>query len=138
MEVTGFDSLSATIQDANGAISLLDNKGNVAASWSFAKIMNHWKRKHSQAAFIPCLRRKSQTGGYEYYYGSNIELGVGTSFELFLSAMVQGDVFYDPGIKLEKISSPKPALKRRSQFRVNHKHLETLYKSFEFVDTQTH
>jgi len=136
MELVGFDAATSSITDASGAIALLDNKGNVTASWSFAKIMDHWKRKHSQAVYIPCMRR-SQSGIHEYHYGKDVELGTGTNFEMMLSAMHLGTVFYDPGIKLEFASTDKPKIKRRSQFRVNHKHLDTLYKSYDFVDVCT-
>jgi len=132
--VFGFDQDSATITDAEGSIALLDDAGIIAASWSFAKLMSHWKRKHAQAVYIPGLRRKNEMGEHEFYYGNNIEFGIGTDFELILSSMIQGNVFYDPGIKLEQASSLKPRLKRRSQFRVNHKHLDTLYKKFEYVN----
>jgi len=133
MQLVGFDSDASAITDAKVSIVLLDSSGNVAASWSFAKFMNHWKRKHSQAVYIPCIRR-SISGIPEYYYGKDVELGTGTNFEMILSAMHLGTVFYDPGIKLENISSDKPKIKRRNQFRVNHKHLDTLYKQFEFLD----
>jgi len=66
-------------------------------------------------------------GIYEYHYGKGVELGTCTSFEMTLSAMNLGTVFYDLGIKLENTSSERPKLKRRNKFRVNHKH-------FEFVD----
>lgn len=135
MKLTGFDVENSVITNASGAIILVDRADNIAASWSFAKVMDHWKRKHSQAVYIPCLRRKHPSTGFpEYHYGKDIELGTGTNFEIFLSAMNRGGVFYDPGIKLENASSEKPRLKLRSQFRVNHKHLDTLYKKFEFVD----
>jgi len=133
MELVGFDAETSAITDASGAIALLDNDGNITASWSFAKIMNHWKRKHSQAVYIPCMRR-SNSGAIQYHYGKDIELGTGTSFEMLLSAMHLGAVFYDPGIKVEHASTDKPKIKRRSQFRVNHKHLDTLYSNFEYVD----
>jgi hypothetical protein len=133
MELVGFDAETSSITDASGAIALLDKNDNIAASWSFAKLMDHWKRKHSQAVYIPCMRR-AVSGGYQYHYGKDIELGVGTNFEFILSAMHLGTVYYDPGIKLEHASSEKPKIKRRSQFRVNHKYINTLYKSFEFLD----
>lgn len=134
LEITGFDIHKGVIIDANGAIGLMDTSDTVAASWSFPKIMDHWKRKHSKAVFIPSLRRKAPSGGYEYHYGCDIELGTGTDFELFLTAMIKGLVFYDPGIKLEKASEIKPKLKKRSQFRVNHKYLEELYINFDFIN----
>ena len=134
MHLKGFDPARSKITDANGAITLVDDSETVAASWSFPKIMNHWKEKHSQAVYIPCMMRATQSGGCEYYYGNNIELGTGTNFEMFLSAMAKGYVYYDPGIKLEDVSNPKPKLKKRSQFRVKHKNLENLYHNLEFLD----
>ena len=133
MQLVGFDAENSAITDATGAIVLLDGSNNITASWSFAKLMDHWKRKHSQAVYIPCMRR-TQSSLNEYYYGKDIELGTGTSFEMVLSDMHLGKVFYDPGIKLQNASCQNPRLKCRSQFRVNHKHLDTLYKQFEFVD----
>lgn len=134
MHLKGFDPNSSKMIDANGAITLMDEAGIIAASWSFPKIMDHWKRKHSQAVYVPCMMRPAATGGREYHYGSDIELGTGTNFEMFLSSMTRGYVYYDPGIKLENISNPKSVPKKRSQFRVNHKHLNTLYHALEFVD----
>jgi len=134
MNVEGFDSEESKITDASGAVTLTNNENTVAASWSFAKIMDHWKRKHSQAVYVPCMARRALSGGTEYYYGTDVELGIETDFEMFLSAMVQGMVYYDPGIKLENASTENSKIKQRSQFRVNHKHLGSLYKRLEFVD----
>ncbi len=135
MKLNGFDPKNNLITDATGAVELVDMADNITASWSFAKLMDHWKRKHAQAVYIPCLRRK-QSGITEYCYGKDIELGVGTTFEFMLSAMNLGTVYYDPGIKVENASTTKPKSKRRSQFRVNHKHLDTLYTNYEFVDLE--
>ncbi len=134
MNIEGFDSTEEKITDANGAITLTDNADTIAASWSFAKVMDHWKRKHSQAVYVPCMAQPSPAGGKDYHYGNIVELGQGTDFEMFLSAMIKGMVYYDPGIKLENISSARPKLKTRSQFRVNHKNIGSLYKNLEFVD----
>lgn len=133
MKLIGFDAESSSIIDAEGVIALVDSSDNITASWSFAKLMNHWKRKHSQAVYIPSLKR-TQDGMNEYFYGKDIELGTGTNFEMILSAMHLGTVYYDPGIKLEHASTDSPKIKRRSQFRVNHRHLDTLYNKFEFLD----
>lgn len=134
LQLDGFDSETKKITTAAGAITLIDSSETIAASWSFEKIMDHWKRKHSQCVYIPCIMRQAQTGGREYHYGNNIELGIGTDFEMFLSAMLAGQVYYDPGLKLEKASDPTSSPKRRSQFRVNHKYLKQLYKNLDFVD----
>ena len=56
---------------------------------------------------------------------------------MFLSAMIKGMVFYDSGIKLDNASSKNAKLKPRSQFRVKHKNLDSLYKNFEFIGIAT-
>jgi hypothetical protein len=78
------------------------------------------------------MRKTSEST--QYHYGADVELGVGTTFEMFLASMILGHVYYDPGIKLENASTAHPKTKRRSQFRVNHKHLHSLYKKLDFVD----
>lgn len=132
LDIVGFDIQNGKITDANGKIMLINNSGKNAASWSFPKLMGHWKRKHSQAAFVPC-RSKNEAGQISYHYGNRIELGTGTEFELLLQSFVNRAVYYDPGIKLVNASSSNPTTKRRSQFRVKHKDLSALYSAFETV-----
>ena len=43
---------------STGAIQLLDKRDEVAAAWSFAKLMDHWKAKHAQAAFVPSQAKR--------------------------------------------------------------------------------
>ena len=134
LKLDGFDANTQTITKADGAISLEDEHHTTAARWSFPKIMDHWKKKHSQAVYIPCMMRAAETGVREYFYGADVELGNGTDFQMFLSGMLNGFVYYDPGIKLENASDLKSTPKKRSQFRASHKHLNALYKQFEFVN----
>lgn len=131
LEVLGFDRKVGKFS-ADGSVVLLTAKDHVAASWSFATLLTIWTRKHAQAAFIPSLVRKGLK--VEYRYGHSFHLGVGTDFNRFLTSMTSGCVYYDPGIKLEKIEG-KAWIKRRSQFRVNFRDLHALYGSFEVVDT---
>ena len=128
MDLIGYDHENSEIVDANGSIALLSPQQEVAVSWSFAKIMNHWKKKHAQAAFVPCLKRD-----LEYCFGSVIKLGKGASFQQLLSAFANGHVYYDPGINLKYASTNKPKSKKRSQFRVSHKNIGGLYQTFESV-----
>ncbi len=134
MKLVGFDKHSSSISAATGAIVLLDRNDRVAASWSFAKLIDHWKRKHAQAVYVPCISQKNpSTGLKEYKFGKSIELGEGTNFELFLTSMQAGKIFYDPGIKLENATSANPKVKRRSQFRINHKDIIKLYEHYEIL-----
>jgi len=66
-------------------------------------------------------------------YGNNVILGTGTDFQLFLYQMALGNIYYDPGIKLENIST-NSKIKKRSQFRIKSKFLPNLYKINEIIN----
>jgi hypothetical protein len=91
----------------------------------------HWNRKHNQACYVPSLSEKTTSRNYKY--GNNIILGTGTDFLMFLKQMADGNIYYDPGIKLENMST-KPLVKKRSQFRIVSKNLGNLYKLNEIID----
>lgn len=130
MQLIGFDNDSGKIRNSNGRISLVDIQGNEAASWSFASMLLHWNRKHNQACYVPSL--SETTTERRYKYGNNIILGTGTDFTLFLKQMALGNIYYDPGIKMENVST-KPKIKKRSQFRIKSQFLPELYKENEIV-----
>jgi len=131
MQLIGFDAESGKIRNTNGRISLVDIKGNETASWSFSSMLLHWNRKHNQACYVPSL---SETA-YErqYKYGNKIILGTGTDFQLFLGQMANGNIYYDPGIKMENASG-KPKIKKRNQFRIKAQNLTNVYKINEVLD----
>ncbi|EKF55062.1 hypothetical protein I215_09376 [Galbibacter marinus] len=131
MKLIGFDTDSGKIRNSNGRIVLLDESDNETASWSFASLLKHWNRKHNQACYVPSLSEINPER--KYRYGSEIILGTGTDFQLFLLQMANGNIYYDPGIKLENIST-KPKIKKRSQFRIKSGFLPNLYKNNEIVD----
>lgn len=131
MKLIGFDQESGKIRNSNGSISLVDLKGNEAASWSFSSMLLHWNRKHDKACYVPSL--SDIIGDRKYKYGNNAILGTGTDFQLFLAQMASGNIYYDPGIKLENMST-KPRIKKRSQFRIKSRFLPNLYKKNEIVD----
>ncbi len=131
MKLIGFDHISGKIRNSNGSISLIDQKGNEAASWSFSSMLLHWNKKHDKACYVPSL--SDIKGDRKYKYGNNVILGTGTDFQLFLRQMESGNIYYDPGIKLENMSS-KPKIKRRSQFRIKSRFLPNLYKKNEIIN----
>ena len=90
-----------------GGIVLLSRDDKVAASWKFTSLMEHWTRKHAQAAYIPSMFREPPP---EYAYGPRILLCEQTDFSLFLKAVSDCAVYYDPAIKMEKASSESPAI----------------------------
>lgn len=133
LQTIGFDSEAGTITDAAGSIALLDKNGNPASVWTFAKIMEHWKRKHSKAAYIPSLSTSVNGECRSYSYCSNVRLFTGTTFTKLLQAINDHHVYYDPGINI-KNADTKPVTKRRSQFRIKSSELFKLYDSQEDVD----
>jgi hypothetical protein len=131
MKLIGFDQESGKIRNSNGSIALIDQKGNEAASWSFSSMLLHWNRKHDKACYVPSMIDKD--GDRKYKYGNKVILGTGTDFQLFLCQMAEGNIYYDPAIKIENIST-KPKSKKRSQFRIKSKFLPNLYKKNEIID----
>jgi hypothetical protein len=130
LKICGIDQESGKIRNADGFIGLIDPNGDIAASWSFSSMLIHWNRKHHRACYVPSM---SQTGpSRQYYYGNEILLGERTDFSLFLNEMNQGHIYYDPGIKIENIST-KPKAKKRSQFRIKSQFIPNLYKNSEWV-----
>lgn len=128
--LVGYDAESQKFQ-GDGQVALIDPEDRVAASWSFAKLMDHWKRKHANAAFVPSESRIDPSR--QYRYGTDVKLGEGAYFRRLLRAFHTGAVYYDPGLKIEDASTERPALKRRSQFRVNSSDLPSLYDRFREV-----
>lgn len=131
MRLVGFDQSSGKIRNSDGKIVLLDRNENEAASWSFSSMLLHWNRKHNKACYVPSQSMKN--GFLKYKFGNVVILGIGTDFQLFLSQMALGNIYYDPGIKIENMAT-KPKTKKRSQFRIKSGFLSNLYKINEVVD----
>jgi hypothetical protein len=131
LELIGFDQATNKIRSTDGRIALIDSNCNEAASWSFASLLLHWNRKHNQACYVPSLSETKTAR--RYMFGSKVIFGTGTDFQLFLAQMATGKIYYDPGIKMENVST-KPKIKRRSQFRIKSQYLPKLYKDNSVVD----
>lgn len=130
LTVSGFDPKRGTFDPTKG-LSLLTDSGEAAATWPYSRLVDHWSRKHAQAAYVPSQCKDSH--GRFYRYGPIVRLGEGTDFQMFLRAIESGAIYYDPGIKLESMSSAKPRTKRRSQFRVKSRDLQVLYQKMTSV-----
>lgn len=130
MSLPGYDAMQSRITDANGCIALVSDSGEVAASWAFTGLLSHWSRKHSKAVYVPSQCRKEPKR--QYTYGDTVRLAQRTDSLRLLKALSTGAVYYDPGIKLENIST-KPEAKRRSQFRIASKNIAALYETLETV-----
>lgn len=106
----------------DGQLALVDRSDRVAASWSFASLLEKWSRKHSRAAYVP---HESRIGPRCYRYGATIGVGRGADFVRLLRATARGCVYVDPAVKDEG-----GKFKKRNQFRVAHRDLSQLYTAF--------
>jgi hypothetical protein len=131
LALDGYDVSAPNKWEPSGAIQLRNDEV-VAASWSFAGLLKHWQRKHAKAVYVRSLCQESPKR--QYKYGAEVQLGIDTDFTKLLGALASGDIYYDPGIKLEGIASGKLRSKRRSQFRVKSTRLESLYKTMSDVN----
>ena len=132
LRLRGFDHIKRKIIDVSGGIELVDSKGEVSAAWTFEGLIDHWSRKHAAAAYVPYVKRADTPP--EYQYMNPVLLGEETEFQLYLSALHAGKVFYDPGSKVMNASSTRASVKARSQFRMTIANLSLLYKKFEAVN----
>lgn len=137
--IDGYDFNTKKITNTGGSIGLVDQKDNIAASWSFPSLLKHWNTKHAKACYVPSKNRKDpdfqNLSKQQYSYGNNIILGRNTDFSLLLEEIARGNAYYDPGIKLE-LEIPnirKQQIKRRSQFRIKSLNLPNLYKNNEII-----
>lgn len=132
LSLKGYDAVRGRITDADGAIALVSDSGEVAAAWGFSGLLTHWTRKHAKAAYVPSQCRKEPRR--QYAYGHKVRLAQRTDFLLFLKAMASGIIYYDPGIKLEQASTAHPSHKGRSQFRIKSANIAALYDMVEMVE----
>lgn len=132
--IQGFDALAGKITDVNGGLVLVSaNADEIAASWSFASLMNHWSRKHALACYVRYVQ-EVQGEFRAYKYDSPALLGEGTDFLLFLQALGSHRVIYDPGVKASPRSEGGFKVHARSQFRMNANGLSDLYFRFGEFD----
>ena len=128
----GYDHEKKKISNVDGGIILENDQGEIAAKWHFSKLIEMWNKKHAQTAYIPCEKNKEHNSLYRYGYV--VALGEGTNFDKFLFSLINGDIYYDPGIKLENISSQTPKSKKRSQIRIKAKDIPYLYEKCEEIN----
>ncbi|MBN2661789.1 MAG: hypothetical protein JXR54_11025 [Tannerellaceae bacterium] len=130
MILSGFDYETGKITKTSGGILLLDKNDRTAAGWSYSSLIEHWARKHSNVCYIK-YESKQIDSNIQYRYLSPLWFGTGTDFSLFLKAMHQHKIIFDPGTNVKESLNGKTKVKARSQFRINFKDIGSLYNSFQ-------
>lgn len=114
-------------------IALYDKQtSELAAGWSYLKLLEHWQRKHNRAAYVPYLREK-EDGKTTVEFGPLVTLGISTSFGLFLKAFQDGKAIYDLGDKIT-LKDGRWTPRSRSQFRINLNDISAIYQEVREVD----
>jgi hypothetical protein len=132
LELQGFNPAEPSRFAADGALTLRSGDGHPAMQWTLAKMIELWNRKHSKAVYVPA--EAEQHGAHRRYrYGARAYLGTGTDFTRLLLALADGQIVYDPGIKLESSATGRERTKVRHQFRVAFGMLPALYAKWEEV-----
>jgi hypothetical protein len=105
-------------------VVLMDDNGQVAASWSLERLMNCWGAKHNEVVYIPATKEKNALDeevaqGFEHQvtFGRTVIWCRDTTAERLLNAINDGVIYLDPAPKLHATDPAKN--KRRAQWRVN-------------------
>ena len=106
--------------EPGGALKLIDPKDKIVMSWSFAKLMEMWNRKHGRIVYVPSMRKNEGDNTFCKYFGP-ISYGIGSDFNKFLASLKSKFIKYDPGCKIDKKDN------RRHQFRISSKNSFNLY-----------
>lgn len=127
LAISGYERDETGRVDPTGHLSLVASDGEIAAGWSFRKLLDRWQRKHSATVYVPA-RRRTTHGLREFCFGTSVLLCEETHFQLVLDAMYEGVLYLDPAVKAEGWSSGTPVIKRRNQFRMKRKDVGCLYR----------
>lgn len=131
MRLEGYDPISSKVTDPEGGLMLRDNKGNLAAGWKFEKLIEHWKKKHRNTCFVSSSKIKDGVVP-KYLFGPNVTLGKGINLTRFLTALHSSTIYHDPGTNMKLVNNKwKP--KKRNQFRVAWRNIDSLYNVVETV-----
>ena len=130
LRMEGYDPDKGEVVDPSGGLVMRDKKGEVAAGWTFNKILTHWSRKHAQTAYV--TYQVEERDVRYYHYGPEVLLCKGASLKPFLQAMHKNIIYHDPGVNMKCVNGVW-ASKKRNQFRVTWKNIDKLYDSSERV-----
>ena len=130
MRFEGYDPQSGEILEPDGGLMLRDAKGVLVAGWKFEKLIFHWKKKHTNTCFVSYTAIRETPPKYQY--GPKVVLGKGTNLQLFLKALYLSTIYYDPGVN-RKLVAGKWKSKKRNQFRISWRNIESLYADLKTV-----
>lgn len=123
------------IADPTQGLHLYDDEGNLVAGWAYKDLLNHWKGKHGNTAFVG-YEHADEGETRHYRFGPEVTLAEGADFSRFLKALADGIIVYDPGCNMKRDASAKTGWKgkRRNQIRISWGRLDAIYDAFHNLD----
>jgi len=131
LRLEGYDPGSGEIMDSAGGLTLRDKENRLAAYWGFDKLVGHWKKKHDKTCFVSYQKHVGTPPSY--HYGPLVTLCKGSTLNLFLGALYQSVIYYDPGVNM-KLKDERWRAKKRNQFRVRWVDIDKLFSEITEVD----
>lgn len=128
-----FKGLQLSYNEIESKIVLMATNPNPieVACWDLATIINHWKSKHQHAVFVPYTKDNHK----QVRFSPLVCVGEGATFKLFFSALRNGTILLDPGVRFSyKPEKEKWKVHKRTQWRTVLKQLPTIYSLFSFID----
>ncbi|AKJ41512.1 Uncharacterised protein [Pragia fontium] len=129
LTLQGYDINKEKIIDADGGALLMNSDGDIAAGWSFSKLLEHWKRKHSRTCFVSY--EKIDNSKISYKFGPRVTLAEGAELAKFFNAIANNVIYYDPGVNMKLQTNGKWKPKKRNQFRVKWSNISKIYGNIE-------
>jgi MvaI/BcnI restriction endonuclease family protein len=130
LTIEGYSRRTKKITSNDGGIVLKTDRGVIAAKWRFTDLMFDWNRKHSRVVFVPSS--SAVFAGRKYNFLQNVAVAEQSDFLLFLEALSDRKVYFDPGTNVV-YTRGKPKVHPRSQFRIKLENLDSLYRTFNWV-----
>lgn len=135
--IEGYDLEKKKITHSEGGYFLKNDSGEIAAGWTFSKLLNHWKNKHTKTCYVSYTNLQLE-GHTHYRFGPKVSLAKGASIEKFLNALATGLVIHDPGCKYAlDTNTGNWKQKKRNQFRVSGANSASLYDEYKDLDLST-
>lgn len=125
LRMEGYDQEKGQITNVDGGLILRNDNGEIAAGWSFDKLLTHWSRKHAKTAYVTYFREDRDIPYYTF--GPKVHMCEGAELTRFLRALNNNIIYHDPGIKME-LSKKGWRAKKRNQFRVAWKNVSNIYE----------
>ena len=118
LRILNWDSVTNS-PDGNGSpdVVLVDADTNeVAAGWTFTKLSTSWGRKHAGGIYVETTRSQPLNAARppQYTFGPTVHCGLGTSPLYLMKAISQGNVYLDPGDRVNSAGEEK----KRTQWRI--------------------